>query len=96
MWIAYSMKLLKVAAGLIKIRLLKKANLLAVIECFDGPGTFSDCVLGLKECSNSNPCPYHNTVQLYRGLFFKQLKEESIEQSAKRINQFNFKLINNT
>ena len=28
----------------------RQSNLYAVIEAIDGPGTFSDCVIGLKTC----------------------------------------------
>jgi Rrf2 family protein len=73
----------------------KSATLLAVIESFEGPGTFTDCVLGLRECSNVNPCPYHNSVQKYRNSFFLQLQNETIAETAKRINEHNFNLKNN-
>jgi Rrf2 family protein len=72
----------------------KASNLIEVIRSFDGPGTFKDCVLGLKECSNDNPCPYHHTVQLYRNKFFLQLNEETVSETATRIETFNFKLNN--
>ena len=73
----------------------KSSTLLGVIESFEGPGTFTDCVLGLKQCSNINPCPYHDTVQKYRSTFFLQLQNESIKETAERINQHNFNLKNN-
>ena len=72
----------------------KKDNLLTVIESFDGPGIFSDCVLGLDSCSNENPCPYHHSFQQYITGFVSQLKDETIEASAYRISEHELKLKN--
>jgi len=72
----------------------KSASLLTVIESFDGPGIFTDCVLGLDNCSNENPCPYHDSVQQYRTAFYFQLQNETIEASAKRISEHDLKLKN--
>jgi Rrf2 family protein len=31
-----------------------------VIEAIDGPEIFTDCILGLEECNDENPCPLHD------------------------------------
>jgi Rrf2 family protein len=31
-----------------------------IIECVDGPSVLSSCILGLPNCSNMNPCPFHD------------------------------------
>jgi Rrf2 family iron-sulfur cluster assembly transcriptional regulator len=31
-----------------------------VIEAIDGPEIFTDCILGLNECNDENPCPLHD------------------------------------
>ncbi len=72
----------------------KSSNLLAVVECIDGPGTFTDCILGLKECSHLNPCPYHNKVQQFRNAFYELIQNETIAESANRIAKNNYKLKN--
>lgn len=72
----------------------KSANLLTVIESFDGKGVFTDCVLGLDNCSNDNPCPYHDSVQKWRTAFYMQLQGETIEESAIRIEEQGLKLKN--
>jgi len=72
----------------------KTANLLTVIETFDGIGVFTDCILGLDYCSNDNPCPYHYSVQDYRSMFFMSLQDETIDASAKRIREQGLKLRN--
>ncbi len=38
----------------------KQINLKEIIVAIDGNGIFSNCVLGLKACSSTNPCPVHN------------------------------------
>ncbi|MBK8506637.1 MAG: Rrf2 family transcriptional regulator [Saprospiraceae bacterium] len=70
----------------------QKSNLLAVIECMDGARAFRECVLGLAECSNENPCPYHGTVRKYRDQFLILVEEETIEESAQRIRTNNLKI----
>ncbi|HKJ32050.1 MAG TPA: Rrf2 family transcriptional regulator, partial [Balneolales bacterium] len=39
--------------------LSKKISLRDVIEAIDGPEIFTDCILGLEECNDENPCPLH-------------------------------------
>jgi Rrf2 family transcriptional regulator, iron-sulfur cluster assembly transcription factor len=70
----------------------KSSNLMTVILSFDGPGVFSDCIIGLNNCSNENPCPYHNSVQKYRNQFLAQLQNETIEATALRVNKQNLKI----
>ncbi len=71
----------------------RKSNLLAVIESIDGPRVFKECVLGLAECSNDHPCPYHHHVRKYRDQFLILVQEETIEETAQRITANNLKLI---
>ena len=70
----------------------KNSNLLAVIESMDGPRAFRECVLGMTECSNENPCPYHTAVRRYRDQFLILVKEETIRESAERIILNNLKI----
>ncbi len=72
----------------------KKQNLLSVIECIEGPGFFQHCIIGLENCSSASPCPYHDVIAAYREEFYKLLKNETIEESARRINADNLKLQN--
>ena len=38
-------------------------SLLRLIDITDGPDVFRTCVLRLKECNSSNPCPLHNQME---------------------------------
>ena len=63
----------------------RTCNLLMVIEAIDGPVKMPDCVLGLDNCSDNTPCPYHFTFNDFSNKFYAQLKEETIEMCSKRI-----------
>ena len=56
-----------------------------IVKAIDGDKIFSGCGLGLKECSEKNPCPIHNR--------FKEIRKEihGMLQSA-RLNDFNEQL----
>lgn len=56
-----------------------------VVECIDGEGIFSDCILGLPVCSSENPCPLHAKAMIYRKGLEEQLEQQSIEEFAKKI-----------
>ena len=43
-----------------------KRPLSEIVEAIDGDGIFTGCALGLKQCSEVNPCPLHNQFKLIR------------------------------
>ncbi len=48
----------------------KETTLLTIIEVIDGLAFFTNCGLGLKECSETHPCPLHDDFKVYRdGLY---------------------------
>jgi Rrf2 family protein len=69
-------------------------SLMSVIECIEGPQVFKECVIGLTNCSNDNPCPYHHVVKQFRDRFYRLLQNESIAESARRIKALDLKLLN--
>lgn len=49
----------------------KETTLLTIVEVIDGLAFFTNCGLGLKECSETHPCPLHDDFKVYRdGLYF--------------------------
>ncbi len=70
----------------------QKSNLLKVIECIDGPDIFNTCILGLDECSNRNPCTFHDKVENYRKQMLMILEKDSIIETAENIKLNNFKI----
>jgi Rrf2 family protein len=63
----------------------RSLNMLTAVQAIEGPVKLNDCILGLKECSDAKPCPYHFSVSKYRNKFYKELKNETIESCAKRV-----------
>ena len=43
-----------------------KLPLSAIVEAVDGNTLFTGCALGLKQCSEVNPCPLHNQFKAIR------------------------------
>ena len=64
------------------------ATLADVVRIVDGDKIFSGCALGLKQCSESKPCPLHHE--------FKKIRENILKvlQSA-RLGEFNNELEKN-
>jgi Rrf2 family protein len=78
--------------GFYMSKLNKNASLLSIITCIDGDEQFKGCILGLPKCSDNNPCSFHEEFKIYRKKLMDVFKQETIEESAMRIDEFNFKL----
>lgn len=63
----------------------RQATLSQVVECIDGPNVFSGCILGLPVCSATKPCPLHVQAFAYREGLSYQLRNQSIEDLALRM-----------
>lgn len=63
----------------------KKLKLISVISCIDGLEIIDQCVLGLANCSNDNPCPFHEHVRAFRDDLNKLLQNQTIEEVARKI-----------
>ena len=62
-----------------------KSSISDIVKAFDGDKLYLDCVLGLKECSEKNPCPVH--------FEFKEIKRNLIRMIENNtIGDFNEKL----
>ncbi len=56
-----------------------------LVEPIDGDQAFNRCGLGLKECSESHPCPIHNEFKSYSARLKKLLESKTIQQLAAEI-----------
>jgi Rrf2 family protein len=63
-----------------------KRPLAAIVEAVDGNGIFIGCGLGLKQCSEINPCPLHNQFKNIRSQIQRLLEETSIGEFNGDIN----------
>lgn len=53
-------------------------TLLNIIEAVDGDAVYKDCVLGLRECNASMPCPMHHVWQDAREGLLEQLESTTL------------------
>lgn len=61
---------------------MKETKLLEVVETIDGKEIFTQCGLGLKECSETHPCPVHNEFKHVRDGLHNMLQSTSIYELA--------------
>lgn len=57
----------------------KPVPLNAIVNAIDGEDMLNACSLGLKECSDTFPCPIHNDVKKYKDRLRKTLKEKTVQ-----------------
>lgn len=60
-----------------------KRPLMDLIECMEGENVFSNCILGLSECSEANPCILHYHFGPFRDSVCKDICNRSIEDLLK-------------
>ena len=64
----------------------KQISLKEIIVAIDGNGIFSNCVLGLKACSSTNPCPVHNKYAKIRGEMERIMQKTFLADLANQLN----------
>ena len=57
----------------------RNTPLIKVIHLFDGEDPFKSCVLGLKQCDESKPCPLHEKISPYRWTLLTALEFNTIQ-----------------
>lgn len=69
---------------------LKPITIYEIVEAIDGTDIFERCIIGLKKCSENNPCPFHPHFINYRTelkeLFKKKTIHDLIEFQNGKIN----------
>ena len=63
-----------------------------VVGAIDGMALSETCVLGLPNCSDAAPCPFHDQWDSIRGGIMKMLKDKSVSQLAEEFKQKQFVL----
>jgi DNA-binding IscR family transcriptional regulator len=56
-----------------------KLSIADIVREIDGDKLFSGCGFGLKECSESHPCPIHNEFKHIRQAIKTMLEESRIQ-----------------
>lgn len=62
-----------------------KAPLIDIVKAVDGDGLFYGCGLGLKECSEKNPCPFHEGFKGIRNQLLVLLSSTTIGEFNKEL-----------
>lgn len=61
---------------------LSKVRIFDIINVIDGNSLFVSCGLGLKECSNENPCPVHEEFKSVRAGIIKMSQKYVLSEIA--------------
>lgn len=61
----------------------KKKSLLHVLTLLEDEGIITGCILGLKECSEKNPCPMHSQYKTIKPQLLDMLDHKTILELAR-------------
>jgi Rrf2 family protein len=56
-----------------------------LVLAIDGDGLFLGCSLGLKQCSEKNPCPLHHEIVKVRTNIEQMLTKKSLKELAQEV-----------
>ena len=60
-------------------------HLIEIVRVIDGDHFFFECGLGLKECSESKPCPIHHTYKAARADLYQKFNTITVQQLSEDI-----------
>lgn len=72
------------------------SSLSDIVRAIDGEGIYSDCVLGLKACSEKNPCPVHSEFKEIKKNLIRMLESNTISEFNDKLDSGKFFLKNST
>lgn len=58
---------------------LQYLNLCRIVTAIDGNGLTENCMLGLRECSEVNPCPVHHQFKYIKADIIKMLNDSMVK-----------------
>jgi len=67
----------------------EELRLIDLVIAIDGNGIFEGCGLGLKLCSEENPCPIHNEFKDVRDRLSKMLTKMTLKDLSEEVNNGN-------
>lgn len=71
---------------------VKNIMLIQIVDAIDGNAIYKGCGIGLKECSETYPCPVHNEFKKIRELLVAMLTNTTLEELALSVNSGDFHL----
>jgi len=63
----------------------RQHHLIDVVRALDGDVLFSGCGLGLKKCSDDEPCPLHDKFKSVRNNLKKMMETTTINEMARML-----------
>lgn len=60
-------------------------SIMEVVRVIDGTEAFKRCGLGMKQCSDSHPCPLHDEFKKYRDGLAQVFRQRSIQDLVKEV-----------
>lgn len=69
----------------IDVKTMKEIMLMDIVIAIDGCLNDKMCVLGLKACSELNPCPVHHKYKFIKKDIIKMLKNTNVLQMSKSV-----------
>jgi Rrf2 family iron-sulfur cluster assembly transcriptional regulator len=75
----------------------KSIKLIQIVDAIDGDSIYKGCGIGLKECSETHPCPVHNDFKKIRELLLEMLTKTTLEELASGVTSGDsfLKILNN-
>jgi Rrf2 family iron-sulfur cluster assembly transcriptional regulator len=67
-------------------------KLIDIVFAIDGDHVFTGCALGLKQCSETKPCPIHHKFKPVRESLKKVLQDTTVRELANNIKKGKFVL----
>ncbi len=71
-----------------------KSSIADVVKAIDGDGIYKDCVIGLKLCSEKNPCPVHFEFKEIKRNLITMIEENTIADFNEKLDTGKFFLKN--
>jgi DNA-binding IscR family transcriptional regulator len=72
-----------------------KTSLADIVKAIDGDSIYKDCALGLKACSEKNPCPVHFEFKKIKKDLIQMIEENTIGDFNEKLDSGKFFLKNN-
>lgn len=67
-------------------------TLLDIVQAIDGSALFEECVLGLPECGNRQPCPIHERWAEERARLKKIFAQKTLGETAEEVRERSLRL----
>ncbi len=64
-------------------------SLLEIVDIVDGLEIFDQCGIGLKKCTDDQPCPIHNEYKIVKARIRALLESRTIDRLTREVNKGN-------